>query len=425
MDNSRKKSDPARREFISRLEKFRLRMLWRHTVSALARSFLFLPFLTAATLAAARRGVPPLFVALPVAVIVFAVLWLLEAPWRLERCAQLADLGHDGKAPVVSALELYRKAPEGTFDSYIYARGRLAVPDRRPRNAVSPLPWKSAGGSFLAALVFFLLPGGFIAANGATENERSEANMTDASAAIPAEREAASPRSASENAPRTAASNGKSATNSAARSDDAAATASGDGSGDQDPAETSPSGIGEAEHDAESEARKNMRSAAASGAGAADAGEDADREADDGASVGESHRAEKRSSRKRSAAKRRAETPQDSCRLTAFDTDPPAGRDASTKEEHGDKPGDGRGGETGAKKARGTGTAVPVIPLPDSVAGKLGSGSDAVTPGRSRGAADAVPGTMSGENPGTRAPEPPVRHPGFTSQLRKTLPNRF
>lgn len=408
------------------LRRFRLRTLRRHTASAAVRSMLFLPFLTAVALGAARRGISPQIVVIPLAFVVFATLWLLKVPWRLEHCAQLADLGHDGRSPVVSAWELCRSDAAGTFDSYICACGCHAVPDLPPRNAASPLPWKIAGGLFLVALAFLLIPDGFSGGERGVRNKTADVNMVDASATIPAGREATHLRSAAKNASGSAAKKGKSATHPTARGSDAATTASGDGSADAVAAKTASVGTPwKAECGAVSETQKKAQSGVASDVGVAEPGEDADQDHDAAAPAGESRRAGDRRSRKRADAKRRAEAPQDRYQLTAFDHHPPAGRDASTKEEHGDKPGDGRGGETGAKKARGTGTALPAIPLPDSVAGRLGSGSDAITPGRSRGEADTVPGAMSGKNPGARAPEPPIGHPGFTSRLRKTLPVAF
>jgi|GEM_PF-5521790 hypothetical protein len=58
------------------------------------------------------------------------------------------------------------------------------------------------------------------------------------------------------------------------------------------------------------------------------------------------------------------------------DNAPPAGRELSDKDGHGDQPGDGRGGPSGHKKARGTASWLPVVPIPDQVGGKLSSGRD-------------------------------------------------
>ena len=58
------------------------------------------------------------------------------------------------------------------------------------------------------------------------------------------------------------------------------------------------------------------------------------------------------------------------------DRAPQAGRKAAEGDEHGDSPGTGRGGDTGAKKSRGAAAALPVLPRPDTVTGRLGAGED-------------------------------------------------
>ena len=420
MNNNPEHFDPVRRGFTARLKKFRLQVLRRHTVSALLRSLLFFPFLTVAALAAARRGVPPSIVAFPVASVVFAVLWLRKMPWRLDDCARIADLGHDGRSPVVNAWEVCRKDSAGAFGGYIVSCGGLAVPDVPPRRAVSVLPWKSAAGLFLAALALFLIPDGVAAKRTTAENRPVVAKGGGITAAVSGERNAERPRRDTMKAPRSAGKNDRTGTSTATPGGDAASSAAGNALGDAGREQGTPTGSDTSGRNAESEARKNSaKGVSASGAGAADPDGEVEPDADPAASVGESRLAEERPSRKRSVVKRRAETPPEGGLLTAFDTQAPAGRDASQKEEHGDKPGDGRGGETGVKKARGTGTALPVIPLPDSVAGRLGNGSDALAEQHLRCSADSVSAAGGCENPGTRAAEPAVKHPGFTSQLRR------
>jgi len=414
--------DPDRRGFTARLKKFRIQVLRRHTVSVLLRSLLFLPFLAAAALAAARRGMPPSIVAVTAAFVVFAVLWLRKTPWRLDDCARIADLDHDGRAPVVNALEVCRKDPAGAFGDYIVSCGRLAVPDVPPRRAFSPLPWKSAAGLFLAALALFLTPDGFAAKGTTAGNRPAAAKDGGVTATVPDGRKAERPRRDTMKAPRAAGKNDRIGANIATPGGDAASSAAGNAFGDAGREQGDPTGSDTSGRNAENEARENSaKGVSASGAGAADPDGEVESDADSAASVGESRLAEDRRSRKRPAAKRRAETPPEGGLLTAFDTQAPAGRDASQKEEHGDKPGDGRGGETGVKKARGTGTTLPVIPLPDSVAGRLGGGSDALAEQHFRCFADGVSAAEGCENPGTRATEPAVKHPGFTSQLRRRL----
>lgn len=58
------------------------------------------------------------------------------------------------------------------------------------------------------------------------------------------------------------------------------------------------------------------------------------------------------------------------------DNAPPAGREQSDRDGKGDKPGEGRGGPSGHKKSRGIASWLPVIPVPDQVAGRLNPGHD-------------------------------------------------
>ena len=414
--------DPDRRGFTARLKKFRLQVLRRHTVSVLLRSLLFLPFLTAAALAAARHGVPPSIVAVTAAFVVFAVLWLRKMPRRLDDCARIADLGHDGRSPVVSAWEVCRQDAPGAFGSYIVSCGRLAVPEVPPRRAVSPLPWKSAAGLFMAALALFLTPDGFAAKGTKAGNRPVAAKDSGVTVAVPDGRKAKRPRRDAMKTPHSAGKKNRTWAIPATPGGDAASSAAGNAFGDAAREQGDPTGSDTSGRNAESETRESSaKGISASGAGAADPDGEVEPDADPAASVGEPRLAEDRRSRRRSAVKRRAETPPEGNLLTAFDTQAPAGRDASQKEEHGDKPGDGRGGETGVKKARGTGTALPVIPLPDSVAGRLGGGSDALAEQHFRCSADGGSAAGRGENPGTRAAEPVVKHPGFTSHVRRRL----
>ena len=96
------------------------------------------------------------------------------------------------------------------------------------------------------------------------------------------------------------------------------------------------------------------------------------------------------------------------------DCNPPAGRELSEKEGHGDQPGDGRGGDTGAKKSRGAASALPAVPLPDVVSGRLGAGADLTSSvSSSSGAAERRP---------VSSPVSAVREPrGF----RRVMPARL
>ncbi|MBQ9502908.1 MAG: hypothetical protein IJU70_12175 [Lentisphaeria bacterium] len=80
--------------------------------------------------------------------------------------------------------------------------------------------------------------------------------------------------------------------------------------------------------------------------------------------------------RRRKNVSRRREPARGGFQILLPDTAPQAGRKPADREEKGDQPGTGRGGESGVKKSRGAAAALPVIPQPDSVAGRLGAGED-------------------------------------------------
>ncbi len=74
--------------------------------------------------------------------------------------------------------------------------------------------------------------------------------------------------------------------------------------------------------------------------------------------------------------KREPDRVQAGLNLSKLDSAPPAGRDESKENGEGDRPGEGRGGPSGAKKARGTAAFLPLIPEPDAVSGMLSYGPD-------------------------------------------------
>ena len=101
------------------------------------------------------------------------------------------------------------------------------------------------------------------------------------------------------------------------------------------------------------------------------------------------------------------------------DRNPPAGRELSEKEGHGDQPGDGRGGDTGAKKSRGAAAFLPVTPQPDTVAGRLGVGEDLTSAESGRSEGD---GQFSGTPADARrAAEPLPRFTALPETVRRQI----
>lgn len=131
-----------------------------------------------------------------------------------------------------------------------------------------------------------------------------------------------------------------------------------------------------------------------------------------GLSSGARSRSEQR--RKRREVRRGKEFSRGGVQPLLSDGTKPAGRELSDKEGHGDDPGDGRGGDTGAKKSRGAASALPAVPLPDVVSGRLGAGADLTSSvSSSSGAAERRP---------VSSPVSAVREPrGF----RRVMPARL
>ena len=131
-----------------------------------------------------------------------------------------------------------------------------------------------------------------------------------------------------------------------------------------------------------------------------------------GLSAGDRSRSEQR--RKRREVRRGKELSRGGIQPLLSDGAKPAGRELSDKEGHGDDPGDGRGGDTGAKKSRGAASALPAVPLPDVVSGRLGAGADLTSSvSSSSGAAERRP---------VSSPVSAVREPrGF----RRVMPARL
>ena len=99
------------------------------------------------------------------------------------------------------------------------------------------------------------------------------------------------------------------------------------------------------------------------------------------------------------------------------DNAPQAGRKLADGDEQGNDPGSGRGGETGAKKSRGTAAMLPVIPQPDTVPGRLGSGEDITSISLSPSGCGQTGKSLG--NPGY--PETAVRHCAVPARLRRKI----
>lgn len=81
---------------------------------------------------------------------------------------------------------------------------------------------------------------------------------------------------------------------------------------------------------------------------------------------------------KRRSAKESREIPHEGASIMLSDNAPPASRELGKEEpgKDGTPSPEGRGGESGDKKSRGTASMLPVTPLPDTVNGQLSRGED-------------------------------------------------
>lgn len=95
-----------------------------------------------------------------------------------------------------------------------------------------------------------------------------------------------------------------------------------------------------------------------------------------GISSGDSRMAS-RTNRRRRPRRRDVTVSRGGLQPLGADSAPPAGRDLSDpREGESGKPDNGRGGESDVKKSRGAAFSLPVMPMPDTVAGRLGPGED-------------------------------------------------
>lgn len=425
-------------EFQERLASFR-RRVFLHRFPGAAIQALCLTLAAAVVFAAAVRfafagwsifGFLPLFWA---GLLVF--FWLRRRP-SLSAAARLFDQLADNRSAAVNALELIRRDAEGVFADYAVAYGLSTLKMWNGELPGKRLRWKSGAGFLAATLLILFLPlpsGG--GATGIVENKHAVIGRNSGSTppdiifrpSAPAAREARTPslRNSREALPDSGKQEGEAGTSSAAadenRSGASAGTREGRGGGSPGngkPEPGEPSGGPEVRRDTAGTREENAAGglAGSSGAGGEDDG-GLRTEMQAGASGG--NRVESGRERSRKEVRRKDQEARGGLQPLLPDNAPPAGRELSEKDGKGDRPGDGRGGETGAKKSRGAAAALPVIPLPDTVTGRLGTGEDITS------VELAPPG--SGVSSGTSAPgaagsaEPPGRRAGAPAAVRKAF----
>jgi len=429
-------------EFMRRLRSFRRRELLRRGTAALFRTLPFAPAAALTVMALLRFGVPLPFVTVAVAAAasVLAAIYLRRVPWSFRSCAKIADTDTFGRLSVTNALEVCRSGAEGTFADHTVELGACALASAFPVRRRMPLcNFRIALTSMLAALALFAVSGRSAHADPAgMDDEASKAAPPDAMRiALRREPDAPANRTTGEqndaetsrdlvssNGDPTGQGGGNSGASPMANG------ASGNGAGGAENGTSRAEAAGAKQGGPPADAFHPRRLKAEGGAGGAngeaDEGDDTDSLSEPAFSGARALKTAKRGRRSAKNSRRPPEERQAGFKLPGFDRNPPAGRDAAERDEHGDRPGEGRGGETGAKKARGTGTALPVIPLPDSVSGRPGNGHDALTPFRTSpgNSLDKGAGAADKASICDTVPEPPTFHPGFTAlQRRKFMQN--
>ena len=422
---------------MHRLRSFQRRELLRRGTAELLRTLPFAPAAALTVMALLRFGVPVLIVtaAATAAAVVFAAAYLRRAPWSFRSCAKIADAGTFGRLTVTNALEVCRCGAEGMFADHTVELGVCALASAFPVRRRMPLRnFRIALTAMLAALALFAVSGRSAHADTAgMDDEAPKAAPPNAlRIAIRREPDAPATRDRGERhdaeasralVPADGEPTGQGGGNGGVSP--SANGASGNGAGGADSGTSRAEAAGAKQAGSPAEAFHPRRLRASGGTGGVN-GEADEGDGNDGLSepVSSGARALKTSKRSRSSAKnsrRAAEERQLGFKLPGFDRNPPAGRDAAERDEHGDRPGEGRGGETGAKKARGTGTALPVIPLPDSVSGRPGNGHDALIPFRTAAGNSRDKGAGAADKASLcdTVPEPPTFHPGFTARQRR------
>ena len=348
----------------------------------------------------------------------FAVSFFRAMPSWAE-CAAEADRMTNTQSLAATALELTVRSVEGEFAAYAVRLGLEQLESPRIRFPFRCLRWKRLFIPLLFSLFLTSLPypaeQTSVLQNG---KRRTAEQQASASAAADAKYETGdgglSGLSSVAVLPGTGIPVGGEgsgnrrtglAANTAPRPGNASADAAGQSGGRSEPEDAVAQSL--------PEKTSGSSGGDSSGNGGSEGGEDGENSGmTAGLSAGDRSRSEQR--RKRREVCRGKEFSRGGVQPLLSDGTKPAGRELSEKEGHGDDPGDGRGGDTGAKKSRGAASALPAVPLPDVVSGRLGAGADLTSSvSSSSGAAERRP---------VSSPVSAVREPrGF----RRVMPARL
>lgn len=348
----------------------------------------------------------------------FAVSFFRAMPSWAE-CAAEADRMTNTQSLAATALELTVRSVEGEFAAYAVRLGLEQLESPRIRFPFRCLRWKRLFIPLLFSLFLTSLPypaeQTSVLQNG---KQRTAERKASASAAANAKCETGdgghSEFSSVAVLPGTGIPAGGEgsgnrrtglAANTAPRPGNASADAAGQSGGRGEPEEAVSQSLPE-----KTSGSSGGESSGNDGSEGGEGGENSGMTA--GLSSGARSRSEQR--RKRREVRRGKEFSRGGVQPLLSDGAKPAGRELSDKEGHGDDPGDGRGGDTGAKKSRGAASALPAVPLPDVVSGRLGAGADLTSSvSSSSGAAERRP---------VSSPVSAVREPrGF----RRVMPARL
>lgn len=348
----------------------------------------------------------------------FAVSFFRAMPSWAE-CAAEADRMTNTQSLAATALELTERSAEGEFAAYAVRLGLEQLESPHIRFTLRRLRWKRLFIPLLFSLFLTSLPYPAeltsVQQNG---KQRTAEQQASASAAADAKYETGdgglSGFSSVAVLPGTGIPVGGEgsgnrrtglAANIAQRPGNASADAAGQSGGRGEPEEAVSQSLPE-----KTSGSSGGESSGNGGSEGGEGGENSGMTA--GLSAGDRSRSEQR--RKRREVRRGKEFSRGGVQPLLSDGAKPAGRELSDKEGHGDDPGDGRGGDTGAKKSRGAASALPAVPLPDVVSGRLGAGADLTSSiSSSSGAAERRP---------VSSPVSAVREPrGF----RRVMPARL
>lgn len=348
----------------------------------------------------------------------FAVFFFRAMPSWAE-CAAEADRMTNTQSLAATALELTVRSVEGEFAAYAVRLGLEQLESLRIRFPFRCLRWKRLFIPLLFSLFLTSLPypaeQTSVLQNG---KRRTAEQQASASAAADAKYETGdgglSGFSSVAVLPGTGIPAGGEgsgnrrtglAANIAQRPGNASADAAGQSGGRSEPEDAVAQSLPE-----KTSGSSGGESSGNGGSEGGEGGENSGMTA--GLSAGDRSRSEQR--RKRREVRRGKEFSRGGVQPLLSDGTKPAGRELSDKEGHGDDPGDGRGGDTGAKKSRGAASALPAVPLPDVVSGRLGAGADLTSSvSSSSGAAERRP---------VSSPVSAVREPrGF----RRVMPARL